>query len=72
MNEVMEKLGEFIDKSMDAMYEKGKRETINAVLEIIDAHLQATYNRLNTFDSPFVDEWTRCKKEVLALKGEQK
>lgn len=36
MNEVMGKLGEFVDKALDAMYEKGKRETIKAMLEIID------------------------------------
>lgn len=46
-----------------------KKYLLDRVLEIIDAHLQSTHNRLNTFESPFVDEWIRCKKEVKALKG---
>lgn len=41
MSEVMEKLGEFVDKTMDAMYEKGKRDNIDVVLEIIDKHIEA-------------------------------
>ena len=36
MSEVMEKLDQFVQASMDAMYKKGKADTIKAVLEIID------------------------------------